>query len=53
MARKNLSNGEKLTILEDFDLRTAQGDSLKLVARSYGLDPAQIQKWRAKRLELT
>ena len=53
MARKYLSNGEKLTILQDLDLRTAQGESLKSVARSYGLDPSQIRKWRAKRLELT
>ena len=53
MPKKYLSNGQKLTILEDLDLRTAQGESLKSVARSYGLDPSQIRKWRAKRLELT
>ena len=53
MPKKYLSNGQTLTILEDLDLRTAQGESPKSVAHSHGLDQSQIRKWRAKRLELT
>ena len=42
MARKQLTNGQKLKIVSETAQRLASGESLRAVARS------QIRKWRAK-----
>jgi transposase-like protein len=52
MARTSITNQRKLTILRDADQRTANGESLKSVARSHGVQPAQIRSWRKVREKL-
>ena len=52
MARKQLTNGQKLKIVSETAQRLASGESLRAVARSYAVDPSQIRKWRAKAVQL-
>jgi len=52
MPRVFLTNGQKLTILCDLDERTANGKSLKAVAKSHGVQPVQIQNWRKVQAKL-
>jgi len=53
MARKHLTNGQKLSILNDCMARQAMGESLRSVARSHGIQPVQIRKkWKLKTNQL-
>ncbi|KAG7368805.1 DDE superfamily endonuclease [Nitzschia inconspicua] len=52
MARKRLTNGQKLQIVRDCEQRLANNESLRSIARSYGLQGKQIRNWRDKQLLL-
>ncbi|KAG7344129.1 DDE superfamily endonuclease [Nitzschia inconspicua] len=52
MGRHRLKNGHKLTILRDLEERLLNRESLKSVARSHGVDPAQLRRWRRDREKL-
>ncbi|KAG7344198.1 DDE superfamily endonuclease [Nitzschia inconspicua] len=52
MGRQSINNGHKLTILRDLEERLHNGESLKSVARSHGVDPSQLRKWRKNREKL-
>ncbi len=51
MVKKYLSVSEKLTILEQVDQRQKNGESLRSIAQSFGVQPNQIRRWRGKRDE--
>jgi len=53
MARKRLTNGQKLSILNDCMARQAMGESLRSVAHSHGIQPVQIRKWKLKTNQLS
>ena len=53
MARKRLTASQKLKIIRDADERTTNGESLKSVCRSYGIQPNQVRDWRRKVNALT
>lgn len=46
MARKRHTNGQKVKIIADLENRLANGESLKSVARLYGVYPQQLRAWR-------
>ncbi|KAG7359208.1 DDE superfamily endonuclease [Nitzschia inconspicua] len=48
MARKRLTNGQKLQIVRDCEQRLANNESLRSIARSYGVQGVQIRQWRDK-----
>ena len=52
MARKQLTNGQKIKIVNETAQRIASGESLRSVARSFDVEPTQIRKWRAKVVQL-
>lgn len=52
MARKRMTNGQKLKILADMDERLARGESLKSIARLHGVVPFQLREWRRNRVKL-
>ncbi|KAG7346841.1 hypothetical protein IV203_005910 [Nitzschia inconspicua] len=52
MARKRLTNGQKLQNVRDCEQRLANNESLRSIARSYGLQGKQIRMWRDKQLLL-
>ena len=52
MVQQRLTNGQKLDIVQDSVTRTANGESIKSVARSHGVQPCQIWKWRAQLQQL-
>ena len=52
MARKQLTNGQKLKIVNQTAQRLTTGESLRSIARSFAVDPSQIRKWRAKAVQL-
>ena len=52
MARKQLTNGQKIKIVDETAQRLASGESLRAIARSFAVDPSQIRKWRAKVVQL-
>jgi hypothetical protein len=52
MARRRLTNGEKLAIVRAADERLANGESLRSIARSFNVQGVQIRKWQAKMLQL-
>jgi hypothetical protein len=48
MVKKYLTIGQKLDILNDCNQRQLNGESLKSVARSHGVQPSQIRTWKKK-----
>ncbi|KAG7347041.1 DDE superfamily endonuclease [Nitzschia inconspicua] len=52
MARKRLTNGQKLQIVRDCEQRLANNEPVRSIARSYGLQGKQIRNWRDKQLLL-
>ena len=52
MARKQLTNGEKIKIVNETAQRLANGESLRAIARSFEVAPSQIRIWRAKVVQL-
>ena len=53
MARKRLTNGEKVKILIDMDARLSNGESLKSVSRLYNVTPFQLREWRRNRARIS
>lgn len=53
MARKRLTNGQKLRVLFDMDNRLSRGESLKSVARLHNVMPSQLREWRRNRAKLS
>jgi hypothetical protein len=49
MPRISITAQRKLAILRDSDKRMANGESLKAVAQSHGIQPVQIQSWQKVR----
>jgi hypothetical protein len=41
--------GEKKKILEDFDIRIGNGESIRSISSSHGIQPTQYRIWRSKR----
>ena len=52
MARKQLTNGQKIKIVDETAQRLASGESLRAIARSFAVDPSQICKWRVNVVQL-
>jgi hypothetical protein len=52
MARKQLTNGQKIKIVNETAQRIASGESLRSAARLFNVEPTQIRKWRAKVVQL-
>ena len=48
MARTRLTIGQKLNIVADTNQRLNEGESLKSIARSHGVQPVQLRKWRRR-----
>ena len=53
MARKRLTNSQKLRIVADAKQRLQLGESLKSIARSYDIQPVQIRKWTTLQVKLS
>ena len=53
MPRTNISVGRRLMILRDLETRQSNGESLKSVARSHGVQPSQIRRWKANKDKLS
>ena len=47
--RQYLSNSNKLAILRDTVERQANGESLRKIAASHGVDPVQIRRWKKQK----
>jgi len=52
MVRTSITIARKLMILRDASERMANGESLKAVARSHGVQPCQIRYWRKRKAKL-
>ena len=46
MAKKHLTNAEKLGLIALSRERQAQGESLSIICRDFGIQPKQIRYWR-------
>ena len=46
LTRKRLTISYKLAIFQNTDARTANGESLRSVARSHGIQANQIKNWQ-------
>ena len=47
--RQCVSNSQKLSIIFDANERQANGESLRKIAASHGVDPVQIRRWRKQK----
>jgi len=52
MARCSITVQQNLAILRDKDTRLVDGETLKSVARSHGVQPSQILRWETLRPKL-
>lgn len=50
--RRAWTCAEKKKILDDFDIRLANGESIRSISSSHGIQPAQYRAWRSKRVAI-
>ena len=53
MARKRLTNGEKIKILTATNGRLSNGESLRSIARSYNVTPFQLREWKRNQVKIS
>ena len=52
MPRKSYTNKQKLAILNEVEKGIAEGQTLRSLARSFGLQPKQLREWKTKKTTL-
>ena len=52
MVRKFFTNGDKIKMVLAADTRQLAGESLKSIARDFGVEPVQIRRWRKNKMKL-
>ena len=52
MVRKFFTNGDKIKMVLAADTRQLAGESLKSIARDFGVQPVQIRRWRKNKMKL-